>query len=72
MLYMILNARLLRSNIFVKLVLAETRIQGKIGFEMKKFTVTTIDEKKKNEGKFWSHVGERLMHQWRRVKLIQS
>lgn len=55
---MILNARLLRSNIFVKLVLAETRIQGKIGFEMKKFTVTTIDEKKKNEGKFWSHVGE--------------
>ena len=44
MLYMILNARLLRSKIFIKLLLTETRIQ----------------------------VGERLMHQWRRVKLIQS
>lgn len=52
-------------------MLAETRIQGKIGFEMKKFMVTTIDEKKKkNEGKFWSHVGERLVHKWGSVKLI--
>lgn len=51
-----LNARLLRSNIFVKLVLAETRIQGKIGFKMKKFMVTTIDEKKKKMRGSFGHM----------------